>query len=459
MQKLMKSLLALALLSMAACGPNNNNNGTPDGGDGNGGEGGDVSVTQPITEDTTWTADKVYHLKTNVFVKDGATLTIEPGTKITGEGTAALVVTREGKLNAVGTAEKPIVFTSFKPEGERKPGDWGGVVMLGKARINVKAGETAHGVEIAQDGETYIEGINSTASEGLYGGSDDTHDCGKLKYARIEFAGIKVSEDNELNGLSLGGCGSKTEIDYVQIHKGNDDGIEAFGGTANLKHIVISQPDDDGLDFDLGYRGKVQFVVIQQNESVGNNGFEWDDNPNNKTATPQTLPTVYNVSIIGSGRDPGVMGTSQVIANFKNGAAGHIYNLAAAYVANLGVDVAGDEVVAHVNDGDLFVKNSLFWSIGGSNTDFPADATDNDSGFDENQQIAKDASNVWADPMLDGAKNLADPNFKPAAGSPLLDGATAAQPPADGFFDAEAKFIGAVGTTDWTAGWTAFPAN
>ncbi|RYZ31531.1 MAG: hypothetical protein EOO72_16690, partial [Myxococcaceae bacterium] len=278
MKSLFASVLTLSSLTLlAGCGDDEPNN-TPDGGDP---QATAQDVKGSITGDTIWKAGTTYTLKDYVFVESG-TLTIEPGVIVKGDTGSALVITREAKLNAVGTAEKPIVFTSSQAEGTRAAGDWGGVVLLGKAKINVAGGENT------------IEGFFATSGDTRtkYGGGDDAHDCGKLKYARIEFAGYELAEDNELNGLTTGACGTATDIDYVQVHKGADDGVEMFGGTAGLKHIVISQPDDDGLDYDLGWRGKVQFLVVQQNAVVGNRAIEASGNKNDNVAQPHSVPEI-----------------------------------------------------------------------------------------------------------------------------------------------------------------------
>jgi len=424
-------------------------------------------ISANITQDTTWTADKVYSLKKYIFVQ-GGTLTIEAGTKVIGNDGSALVITRNAKLNAVGTADKPIVFTSAKEPGQRKASDWGGVIMLGKAKLNVP--------------DQFIEGF-PTGDErlkyggGQYGGDDDTHDCGKLKYARIEFAGYELAEDNELNGLSVGACGSKTEIDYLQIHKGADDGVEMFGGTANLKHLLITQPDDDGLDYDLGYSGKVQFLVVQQNDKVGNRGIEASGNKSNNTATPRSVPEIWNASFIGSNRAAATTGTKQEGLVFNTGAGVKLNNAIVAYFADKAMDVDGAASAQLSESGNLSFKNTLFWqnkgdttSIGyaanpvkdASGTTTNEDATRLSDGtiYKEPEQVLASANdNQVVDPKLSAALDVKAPNFKPMPESPALITTNAATPPEDGFFDPSAKFIGAVGSQDWTAGWTAFPEN
>ncbi|KFA94878.1 hypothetical protein [Archangium violaceum] len=423
-------------------------------------------VSSNITQNTTWTADKVYTLKGYIFVESG-TLTIEPGTQVVGEEGSALIITRNAKLNAVGTAARPIVFTSAKPEGERAAGDWGGVVLLGKAKINVAGGTNT------------VEGFFATSGDERtkYGGDDDAHDCGKLKYARIEFAGFELAEDNELNGLTTGACGSATELDYIQVHKGADDGVEMFGGTANLKHIVISQPDDDGLDYDLGYTGKVQFLVVQQNDRVGNRAIEASGNKTTNTATPRSVPEIWNASFIGSGRAAASTGTKQEGLVFNTGAGIKLNNAIVAHFADKAVDVDGAASAQLSESGNLTIKNTIFWmnkgnttsidyssnpvkDAAGNTTNEDATRLSNDTIYREpDQLLATVNNNRVVDPMLSAAVNAKTPNFKPTAESQALITSNSATPPADGFFDTSAKFIGAVGSTDWTAGWTGYPEN
>ncbi|RKG96736.1 hypothetical protein D7V97_35170 [Corallococcus sp. CA053C] len=457
MKRLFASVLALSSLTLLpACGDDKDTDNKPDGGPT---QTTAQDVSANITEDTTWKAGTTYTLKNYVFVEKG-TLTIEAGTTILGDQGSALVVTREAKLNAVGTAEKPIVFTSSQAAGARAAGDWGGVVLLGKARINVAGGENT------------IEGFFATSGDlkTKYGGTDDAHDCGKLKYARIEFAGYELAEDNELNGLTTGACGSATDIDYVQVHKGADDGVEMFGGTAGLKHIVITQPDDDGLDYDLGYRGKVQFLVVQQNATVGNRGIEASGNKNDNAAQPHTMPEIWNATFIGSGRAAGTTPAQEGLV-FNTGAGTLLRNVIVASFADKAIDVDGTASAALWNAAtpELSVQGALFWSNKGDTASIPnapnpkkdaaGTVTDPDvSKFVEAEKVlAAGLNNKVADPQLTAALNLDAPNFAPAAGSPALNPDNAATPGAG--FDTSARFVGAVGTTNWTTGWTAFPKN
>jgi hypothetical protein len=245
-------------------------------------------------------ASKVYSLATaGTFVNAPATLTIPPCTTIVGGAQSALIVTRGAKIMAVGEKDRPIVFTSNAAIGQRAPGDWGGIVILGRAHINQPGGEAA------------IEGIDPNASGGKYGPgtaapvNDDN--SGTLKYVRIEFAGFKFGTNNELNGLTMGGVGSGTTIDYVMVHQPLDDGFEWFGGTVNASHLVVNDTapapggGDDIYDCDFGYSGKVSNFFARKSRVSSNdpNGFEWDNSAKGEDYTPKTNPTFEKGTVCG----------------------------------------------------------------------------------------------------------------------------------------------------------------
>ncbi|MFO8021832.1 MAG: hypothetical protein R6U65_05140 [Perlabentimonas sp.] len=238
---------------------------------------GNVIVTENITENTSWTNDKVYQLGGRIAVEDGATLTIEAGTIIKGEaGTGtnatALLVAQGGKLMTEGTAEAPIIFTSVADEitpeqvasGDFKSpnldltanGYWGGVLVMGKAPISVAEGTTAQ-----------IEGIPTTDENGRYGGDDPEDNSGVIKYISIRHGGSNIGEGNEINGLTLGGVGSGTVIENIEVVANQDDGIEWFGGTVDVKNAVVVYAGDDGLDADQGWNGTCEnFVIIASDD-------------------------------------------------------------------------------------------------------------------------------------------------------------------------------------------------
>jgi hypothetical protein len=244
---------------------------------------GNISVT------TTLTADKEWTLKGYVYVTDGAKLIIQPGTVIKSDISekGALCIERGAQIVAEGTASKPIIFTSGRPEGEKTPGDWGGIVILGRAKTN-------------RTSEPTIEGGIGRA----YGGTNDLDNSGILKYVRIEYAGVAAMPNSEINALTLGGVGSGTIIENVQTIYANDDAFEFFGGTVNAKNLYAFATADDDFDFDFGYTGTITDGIAKRDpQFVDNgdagNGIECDNDGTGSSATPFTHPKLYNMILIG----------------------------------------------------------------------------------------------------------------------------------------------------------------
>ncbi|MGB8332613.1 MAG: hypothetical protein WCE62_20990, partial [Polyangiales bacterium] len=255
------TLVGVMLAIGAGCG--DDSSGTGGTGGGGGGlcatAGETVTLPTDISEDLTLTSDCTYRIAQTVFVT-GGTLTIEEGTRLIGDNAAGLIVTRGGMIDAQGSASAPIVFTSSAPVGSRQPGNWGGVVLLGSAPLSW--GNAACGGDTGVTCEGSIEGISEQDNRGTYGGTDPASDCGTLRYVRIEFAGYTFGEDNELNALTLGGCGTDTTLEYLQLHQGEDDGVEFFGGTASISNFVVSATGDDGLDWDQGWQGEATNFIV-----------------------------------------------------------------------------------------------------------------------------------------------------------------------------------------------------
>lgn len=414
-------------------------------------------VRGAISANTTWTSDKRYLLSGRVDVTNKATLTIQPGTVICGDADQLLMnvsylnVDLDAKLMADGTREKPIVFTSSRPIGQRKPQDWGGVVLRGRAPIN-------NPPDAGKGPETTC--VQAEASAGLYGPCgtlrpDDN--SGVLRYVRIEFAGREFAPDKELNSLGLYAVGSGTTLDYIQVHRGSDDGIEFFGGTANLRHAVASACQDDSFDWEFGWVGKGQFWVALQDASIGNRGFEADNNRMNAALEPHSNPTISNVTLLGLGRGALAGGSDkrEGIA-LRSGFNGRLSNLIIAGFTDIGVSFE-EATVAQAMQGKLALTQTRFWNNG------PAGDAKNISdvtmvgttAFDVKAWVLGQAGNSEGDPMLQDPFNATAPQFVLKAGSPALTGAVV---PADNFFT-QVPYIGAFGTEDWTAGWTAFPSN
>jgi hypothetical protein len=257
--------------------------------------------------DRALSADTLYLVTGLYYVESGFSLTIEPGTVIMGDSETGgtLIVTRGAQIFAQGTQQKPIVFTSEKAIGNRNPGDWGGVIILGAAPVN-KVNPLIEGGLIAG---------SCGGGSGTYGGSNPSDNSGVLSYVRIEFAGYRFQVDNEVNGLSLGGVGSGTQIDHVQVSYSNDDSYECFGGTVNCNYLVAFGGTDDEFDSDFGYRGKMQFGFGLRDPDYSDptgqsNGYESDnDGSSSSTATPYTKPTYVNFTLVGPERTDALVGT------------------------------------------------------------------------------------------------------------------------------------------------------
>jgi hypothetical protein len=247
-----------------------------------------VVLEGEITSNLTLRAIDSHTLKGFVYVVDGVTLTVEAGTVIKGEKASmgSLIIERGGKLIAEGTATNPIVFTSDQPKGSRSYGDWGGVILCGRAPTN-------------NTSEPQVEG----GPRSKYGGNDATDNSGILKYVRIEFAGYPLEPNKEINGLTCGGVGSGTTIEYVQVSYCGDDSFEWFGGTVNAKHLIAYKGWDDEFDTDYGYAGKLQFLLGVRDprhaDTSKSNGFESDNDAAGSGNTPLTTPIFSNVTLIG----------------------------------------------------------------------------------------------------------------------------------------------------------------
>jgi hypothetical protein len=243
-------------------------------------------------ETQTLTKDKKYLIKGQVFVRDGKTLTIEAGTVLFGDKRTKglLVIDRGGRLVAEGTKENPIVFTSNQEAGVRDRGDWGGLVILGRANTNQP--------------NPAIEGVTPEVNFGTFqSNANDTESSGVLKYVRVEFAGIELTPNNETNSITMGGVGSGTVMEYTQVSFGGDDGYEWFGGTMNAKYIITHACWDDDFDCDFGWSGNVQFGLVirypgfaDQSQS---NAFECDNGPNDNDVEPYTTGTFSNITVVG----------------------------------------------------------------------------------------------------------------------------------------------------------------
>ena len=433
-----------------------------------------------VTADTTWAAGSNYILTRPVFVDDGVTLTIEAGVTVYSTFTdrdtpgnqsddefGSVVVTRGGKIEANGTAAAPIIFTSIRElEAARSTdidgdgvmtnptrfdrGLWGGVVILGKAKTyNYSAAGAANLI-----GENEIEGFAPAFSpdgdaDGRtdiieYGGDDDTDDSGTLRYVSIRHGGYEFEANQEVNGLTLGGVGSGTTLEFIEVMSNSDDGIEFFGGTVNLKNALVAFCKDDGFDIDEGYTGKLQFIAVLQNptgpDSNGDDvqdsdhGAEWDGNVGGNADDFQSAPTIANLTFIGDNEGDRAFKIDDFFA-------GRIYNGVATGFPDL-IEVTSDSA-----NGDTAVFENVTTDIPNA---LPADAV---LAITEGAVAA--GFTTVADVMLSKV-DIANASFdpRPATGSPLLSGAKTDVASIDAFFT-NTDYQGAFSADEnWAAGWT-----
>lgn len=409
-----------------------------------------VTISSDITSNTTWTNNNIYTLTGGfIYVTNNATLTIEPGTIIKGNA-ATLVVTRGSKLMAEGTATQPIVFTSYQSAGNRNPGDWGGIILCGRAPLNDPAGE-----RLAEGGIDPVKG--------LYGGTDVNDNSGVLKYVRIEFAGVAYLPNNETNGLTMGAVGLGTTIDYVQVSHGGDDAFEWFGGTVNCKHLIVNKTVDDMFDTDYGFGGRIQFAVGISDSMVadisGSNGFESDNDATGTTNGPITKPIFSNISVFGPMATQNSNGFN---SNFKR--ALHLRRSTSTCTYNsifagfpVGLKIDGTITGNNCTSGTLQFKNNI---IAGCPT--PLDSTTLTFGMAA--WFNAGGNSVLSTPQglqAIAPNNYANPNFLLGAGSPALTGASFTFPNLNNSFFETTTYRGAFdGTNDWTACWSNFdPQN
>lgn len=392
------------------------------------------TISGKITANTTWSASNQYLLSGFVYVESGVTLNIEPGTIIKGDGVqkGSLIILPGAKIVAVGTPDKPIVFTSNKPAGQRKAGDWGGLIILGKAPVNKP--------------DAVIEGENQSK----FGGTDAADNSGQLKYVRIEFAGIAYETDKEINGLTFGGVGSGTEVDYVQVSYSGDDSYEWFGGSVNAKHLIAYRGLDDDFDTDNGYSGNVQYGFILRDPAVADqagdsNGFESDNDGTGTAATPQTSAKFANVTIAMAEGTPNAKFASAM--RIRRNSAISVYNtLVTGEWPRSAVRIQDGSTIENFTSGKLKMDGNTV-AITGTPT----------QGVIEGTTLAlfapaasKNKIAAVADLKLATGYNsiTAKPGLLPATGSALLTGG--ATLPAG--FEAN-TVVGAFGTTDWTDKW------
>ncbi len=320
-----------------------------------------ISKSASGTGTVTWDKDTIYLLEGKVYVNSGQTLTIEAGTVIKGKSgsgvtASALIIAQGGKINAVGTAEAPIIFTgeTDKVDGttpKTTVGLWGGVIILGKARTNNKQ-------------NLFIEGLETTDDRNKYGGNNDHDNSGVMKYVSIRHGGAVIGADNEINGLSLGAVGDGTEIDYIEVYANKDDGVEFFGGSVKINHILVSYCHDDSFDYDEGYRGGGQFWCAVQAENAGDRLGEFDGAHDEESNEPLGMATIYNGTFIGRGNDAG-----KECVTIRDNAGCFIYNsIFVNQAKGLNIELTGarDEASSYQRlvEGNIQLENNIFHNVG-----------------------------------------------------------------------------------------------
>jgi len=320
-----------------------------------------VIQTTNITTNTTWTSNNIYLLQGQIYVKNGATLTIQPGTVVMGDKSipgSGLFIVQGAHIMAQGTETNPIVFTSNQAPGARAGGDWGGIILLGSAANN-----QANGI-------ANIEGLAPTADTQFGGGlnPNNNDNSGTMAYVRIEFPGYAYQQDKEINGLTFGSVGRGTTIHHIQVSFSNDDAYEWFGGTVNTHHLVSYRNLDDDFDTDFGFQGNVQFGLIVRDPNIADNpsistseGFESDNDATGSAGTPQTAAIFSNVTAIGPLR--GNI-TNTIASGYRRGArlrrntALRIYNSIFMDFAR-GIHIDGTAAEANATNNNLKYKNNI----------------------------------------------------------------------------------------------------
>jgi hypothetical protein len=400
-----------------------------------------VIVSGSITEDTVWTNNNVYLLNSAPVYVGGNPITgtpaptptnlfIEPGTVILGDTTnqGTLVVIQDSKVFATGTPSLPIIFSSVQPLGDRAAGDWGGLVLNGRAPVNDPTIPT-----------------NPDAGEGAsgpFGGEDPNDSSGVLQYVRVEFAGIRFSDTNELNGIALQGVGVGTVVDHVQVAFNQDDGIEFFGGTVNSSYVFIYGARDDSIDWTLGWTGRMDNAVVIQRGDDGDNGFEGDNWEFGFDFTPRSQPQVTNVTLVGLLHVPGVENGSG--ARLKAGTAGLITDAIYYNFGRSAVRIQTEESIGQIGEGNLNLSNSIFFGN--------AELYEGDDEAVIGAMLDSSANaNLFVDTMLADPLNPVKPDITPLQGSPAADAGNASTRDYVGGVDPNAPWI--------YEGWTSFSDN
>ena len=451
-----------------------------------------ADISQDITANRTLYADTTYTLKGFIHVLNGATLTIQPGTTILGDYAtlgSSLFIMRGAKIQAIGTADKPIVFSSSRTAGTRQPGDWGGLILIGNA-IDNRAGS----IQIEGSGTEPNGGTGHNYVVVYSGGTDAADNSGELRYVRVQFAGYATSPDNELNSFTFAAVGSGTKTSYLQAMAGLDDSFEWFGGSVDGDHLVSYESGDDHFDQSESYNGRLQYLIafqstqLTQRSGAGNpssdpQGIEQDGCngtgcTNGFSQTPYTIPVLANFTMVGTGNLATSGANGGIGIMLRRGTGGYYVNGIVARWPRAGVSLrdtatynrAGATATQDLATADLAVKNVLFvetptvfQGANGTNVQNSFDLASN--GLTTN--AATTASLFTAFPATVTAATTASAfDWTPAAGSPETTGGLATftgklATKVAGTTITGTSYLGAAapGGTKWWAGWTVYVQN
>jgi len=412
------------------------------------------TVTGTFTEDFTFTSNVQWVLEGAVFVGDDAdacpTLTVDAGTTVYGATgqRSFLAISRCARIDAEGTADEPIVFTSGATS--RNPGDWGGIILNGKGLNNLCSDPTD--CNIASEGEA-----------GFYGGNDNADNTGTLKYVAVTHAGDQVTDEDQLNGIAFQAIGSGTTVEYIQVHRNRDDGVEFFGGAVDVKYAVLTGIHDDSIDWTNGWVGRLQHGVVHQWDDAADRGIEADNNGDDNAATPRSAPVISHVTFIGSKDAP----EGDDGLKLRRGTAFNGHSLLVVGFGGDCIDVDDRETYENALDGaslsgELTIENSIVADCDGGlfDVDDPDDFdpewtptwTVEDWFLNLNSGNTGDDSGSATDYVED--ISTTSPNWA-SKGDATSGGAA----PSDSWFDRGSHIGGVAPGSDWTTGWVVLDEN
>jgi hypothetical protein len=458
---------ALVLAFGAACGDDNGTNITP----------GPLAavINANITADRTLYSDTLYTLSGFISVGSGATLTIEPGTVIQGDYDvlgSSLFILRGASIDAQGTAADPIVFTSSRPVGQRQPGDWGGLILVGNGIIN-------------RTGTIQLEGTGTGASNpaiNYSGGTDNLDDSGTLRYVRVEFAGYATAADAELNTFTFAAVGSGTELEYLQALNGLDDSFEFFGGAVDGKHFVSYDAGDDHFDMSEGYIGRLQYLIAYQTrqiiprtgagnvapdpQGIENDGCNGAGCANGQTTTPYNMPLVANFTVVGPPDGIFTATSGGVGMMLRRGTGGYYVNGVVARWERAGISLRDQATLDRATALDLIVNNVHVADVGAT---FQTGGTSVQGTLDLGANSIVVGAETTLGQLFTSAPvtptSASQLDWTPAAAATIATGGlatfTGALATKGGTFVTGTAYRGAADPagTDWWAGWTNYADN